>query len=76
MKKASTLVCLFLFVNQFNVFAQLPTPSSGRIVRIENFSSMHVPARNVDVWLPDNYTPTKNMRYYICTMGKCFLTAV
>jgi enterochelin esterase-like enzyme len=59
MKKTSTLLCLFLLIQQFNVFAQLPTPSSGRIVRIENFSSMHVPARNVDVWLPDNYTPTK-----------------
>ena len=59
MKKISILLFLFLFINKFNVFAQLPTPSSGRIVRVENFSSKHVPARNVDVWLPVNYTPTK-----------------
>ena len=32
---------------------------SGRIVRVENFSSKYVPSRNVDIWLPDNYTPTK-----------------
>lgn len=59
MKKASTLICLSLLINQFNVFAQLPIPSSGRIVRVENFSSKYVPSRNVDIWLPDNYTPTK-----------------
>ena len=59
MKKISILFCLFLFISQFNVYAQLPTPSSGRIVQIENFSSKHVPAKNVDDWLPVNYTPTK-----------------
>lgn len=59
MKRITTLLCIFFFITQLNVFAQIPTPSSGRIVRTENFDSKYVPARNVDVWLPDNYTTTK-----------------
>lgn len=59
MKYISILLCIFFFITQLNVFAQIPTPSSGRIVRTENFDSKYVPARNVDVWLPDNYTTTK-----------------
>ncbi len=59
MKQISILLCLFLVIKQFDVFAQQPTPSSGSIIRIENLTSKYVPARNVDVWLPDNYTPTK-----------------
>jgi enterochelin esterase-like enzyme len=59
MKYLFTLLFFFYLVNQIEVFAQLPKPSSGRIIRTENFSSKHVPARNVDVWLPDNYTASK-----------------
>jgi enterochelin esterase-like enzyme len=59
MKYLLSLLFFFYLVNQIEVFAQLPKPSSGRIIRTENFSSKHVPARNVDVWLPDNYTASK-----------------
>ena len=59
MKHIYTLLCFFLLSSQFESFAQLPTPSSGRIVRTENFASKYVPARNVDVWLPDNYSTSK-----------------
>jgi predicted alpha/beta superfamily hydrolase len=37
----------------------MPQLSSGTIKRIENFASKYVDARNVDVWLPENYNPTK-----------------
>ena len=59
MKQIYTLLCFFLLINQFESFAQQPKPSSGRIVRTENFASKYVPARNVDVWLPDNYSALK-----------------
>ena len=36
-------------------FTQPPTVSSGKIVRHENFSSVHITARHVDVWLPEGY---------------------
>ena len=59
MKLIYTLLCFFLLSNQFIAFAQQPIPSSGRIVRTENFASKYVPARNVDVWLPDHYSSSK-----------------
>lgn len=33
--------------------------STGRLVRIENFPSHFVQSRNIDVWLPENYTLNK-----------------
>lgn len=36
--------------------AQKPTVSAGSIVHIENFKSTFVKPRNIDVWLPDNYS--------------------
>ncbi len=40
-------------------FAQLPALVSGTLKRHENFPSAFVTARNVDVWLPDGYSPDK-----------------
>lgn len=39
--------------------AQVPKVVAGTIQRYENFSSKYVTARNVDVWLPDDYSPSK-----------------
>ncbi|MCD9188330.1 MAG: hypothetical protein LUM44_18075 [Pyrinomonadaceae bacterium] len=33
--------------------------SSGTVKRLEKFASKYVDARNVDVWLPDDYSPKK-----------------
>lgn len=42
------------------LFAQeLPKVSSGTIERIENFKSKFVTERNIDIWLPSDYTPSK-----------------
>ena len=32
------------------------TLDSGQLYRIENFASEYLPARNVDIWLPDGYS--------------------
>ncbi|MBI3139029.1 MAG: esterase family protein [Sphingobacteriales bacterium] len=37
-------------------FAQLPVLASGTLKRQENFPSVYVTPRTVDVWLPDGYT--------------------
>ena len=37
----------------------LLTLSSGRIERIENFNSKFIPPRNIDIWLPDGYSPDR-----------------
>jgi len=50
------LLCL---VSTFQSSAQLPVPSSGKIIRHDSFASQFVTARNVDVWLPQGYSPKK-----------------
>ncbi len=51
---------LILSLLSLGTFAQnLPKVSSGSIKRIENFASQYVSARNVDIWLPDGYSPQK-----------------
>lgn len=44
----------------------LPQVSVGRLERLANFPSKYVDARNVDVWLPEDYTATK--RYAVLYM--------
>lgn len=57
MKSILTLLFLTMFVNA--VEAQLPKVSAGSIQRFENLPSRFVAARNVDVWLPEGYSPKK-----------------
>jgi predicted alpha/beta superfamily hydrolase len=47
---------LFILINFSSLFAQEIKVSSGKIQRFENFKSQFVDARNIDVWLPDNYS--------------------
>lgn len=60
MLKKEVLSAVFVFMFQV-VVAQnfLPQVISGKIVRIENFSSIYVGPRNIDVWLPANYSSEK-----------------
>jgi enterochelin esterase-like enzyme len=51
------LLALLFFCG--NLLAQTPKLSSGTIQHIENFPSKFVPARNVDIWLPDGYDAHK-----------------
>lgn len=39
---------------------QVPVPSTGTIRHFDAFPSRFVDARNIDVWLPDGYAPTKS----------------
>ena len=41
-------------------YTQLPSVSSGTVVRFENFASAFVNPRNVDVWLPADFKKEKN----------------
>lgn len=40
-------------------YTQVPIPQQGRVVRHENFPSVHITPRHVDVWLPAEYDPQK-----------------
>jgi enterochelin esterase-like enzyme len=49
---------LIISLISLGTFAQnLPIVSSGSIKRLESFSSNYVSPRNVDIWLPEGYTP-------------------
>ena len=48
-----------LFFSGIGFAQKLPVVSSGSVKRIENFQSKFVPARNVDVWLPEGYDGKK-----------------
>lgn len=53
MKTLIGLVINLLLVQA--MLAQTPNVSMGKLVRLANFESKFVPARNIDIWLPDNY---------------------
>ena len=55
----SGCLMVFIFIFSFSFAQKLPKVSSGSIKRIENFSSQFIASRNVDVWLPEGYNPTK-----------------
>jgi predicted alpha/beta superfamily hydrolase len=39
--------------------SRIPKVETGKIIRFENFKSKFVLARNIDVWLPDDYSKSK-----------------
>jgi len=61
-------VLSFIFPNVIPTHAQsgIPTVRSGQIVRFASFKSKFVAERNVDVWLPDGFNPSK--RYAVVYM--------
>ncbi len=48
-------IILILFMQSCLIHAQLPKVAGGTFVRYDNFSSAFVPARIIDVWLPEGY---------------------
>ncbi len=57
MKRFIFLTHILLFVTAIS--AQVPVPSSGKIIRHSDFPSQFVKARTIDVWLPDGYSSEK-----------------
>jgi predicted alpha/beta superfamily hydrolase len=53
MYKACLVAAALLAGTQLS--AQLPTVSSGRLVRLDSFPSKYVSKRHIDVWLPATY---------------------
>ena len=59
MKRKYRLFIIFL-ISSIHIKAQnsLPQVVSGKIERYENFQSRYVTERNIDIWLPDDYSDT------------------
>lgn len=53
------LIVVFLLFPSLFFGQNLPIPSSGKVNRIIEFPSKYVIPRNVDVWLPENYSSEK-----------------
>lgn len=49
-----SLVVTLLFSSL--IYCQMPKVTSGKIEHFDNFKSSFVDARNIDVWLPDDYS--------------------
>jgi predicted alpha/beta superfamily hydrolase len=56
---------IFLLLTSI-AFGQNPKVSSGTLQRLENFNSVYVDARNVDIWLPEGYS--ENQKYAVLYM--------
>jgi predicted alpha/beta superfamily hydrolase len=50
---------ILLLLSNILFSQELPKVSSGTIERIENFKSKFVTKRNIDIWLPSDYSKTK-----------------
>lgn len=55
MKRLLVICCIFVQ----SCDAQLPTVTSGKLERIEEFDSDYITSRHIDVWLPDGYSASK-----------------
>jgi len=70
--KIYTVLLSLTFV--FQCFAQdkslLPKVTTGKIVRFENFNSKFVLARNIDVWVPHNYSKLKKYAVFYMHDGQ------
>ena len=63
MKKGFILIFTFLFVY---LFSQNQKATFGKIEKYENFPSKYVSARNIEIWLPENYS--KDKKYAVLYM--------
>lgn len=57
--KKSILTLGILWISNVIFSQTLPKVVSGKLERMENFKSNYVTARNIDVWLPENYSNAK-----------------
>lgn len=58
MRNILFIFAIFFFsCNTNNLY--LPKPKYGKIIRYSNFKSEFISERNIDVWLPENFSKTK-----------------
>jgi enterochelin esterase-like enzyme len=57
--KYKIVLILMVTLTVAGIAQHLPAVATGTIKRLENFPSKYVDARNVDVWLPEGYSPAQ-----------------
>jgi enterochelin esterase-like enzyme len=68
-------VLLMLMYCSVNISAQIPKVSFGNIRHFENFPSKYVAARNVEIWLPDDYSSAKKYSVLYMQDGRSLFDA-
>ncbi|MCE1197670.1 MAG: esterase family protein [Marinilabiliales bacterium] len=53
------LLFVLLLMHYPNAAQNVPTVASGSVQRLEDFHSVHIQPRNVDIWLPEGYDGSK-----------------
>ncbi len=53
------LLCFLVAALCSSAQSTLPQVTSGRLIRIDSFASKFVTPRNIDIWLPEGYSPKK-----------------
>ena len=66
-KKETTLTKDYSTIRSFEVTHAVL--STGKLIRVDSFSSKYIPARPVDVWLPSNYSKNKK-KYWVRIQGQ------
>jgi len=59
MERNNILLIVFLFIQYFVSFSQVPKTKDGKIIHIESFVSKNIDARSITIWLPDGYDSLK-----------------
>lgn len=73
MRNASIIIILlFSFIVKGQTQQKV---SSGRLVHLENFPSKYVQARNIDIWLPEEYDGTKKFAVLYMNDGQMLFDA-
>ena len=57
--KKSVVFVVSIFMLSFQTFSQLPEVTGGTLIRLSDFRSEYVSARNIDIWLPERYDKQK-----------------
>ncbi|MEY1639094.1 hypothetical protein [Tenuifilum osseticum] len=55
----NSTVFILLLSSTIQAQNSLPQVASGTIERVENFPSRFISSRNIDIWLPVNYSSSK-----------------
>ncbi|WP_428327846.1 alpha/beta hydrolase [Mucilaginibacter sp.] len=53
------LILTLVLINNISMAQAIPKVACGSVKRMESFPSQYVMPRNVDVWLPEGYNPSK-----------------
>lgn len=71
----SILFCITTINVESKMMKNIPKVTDGKIIHIENYKSEYVSARNIDIWVPDNYDDSKKYSVIYMNDGQTLFNA-